>query len=303
MQSELRTFSRREFLKLTAAGLVAAASCRDHRSKRGDRIIYTPRQSKNSLLVSIGDSIARGGSGPDPVSPADLIAESVNNSREGRNWRVLNLAQVGVTTSEVIKHQLLDPKLAEIMGRGETLDADFIIHTGANDIGKSFAGDEKKVARLKERLVNFNIGEIQSAFGELGEAIDGFRKDFLRCLDLMNVLFGRKIRHLIVISPPDFSLAPKINSYASGRTHSFSLDSPLVQLMVKEGCNELKTAIDKTLQNFTAFPVAVIPTSKIGREHFSEDQHLNHAGKVILAKEVLNKMVFPQSIDFSQPNQ
>lgn len=294
MQSELRIFSRREFLKLTAAGLVAAASCRDHQSKRGDRIIYTPRQSKNSLLVNIGDSIARGGSGPDPVSPADLIAESVNNSREGRNWRVLNLAQVGVTTPEVIKHQLLDPKLAEIMGRGEILDADFIIHTGANDIGKSFAGDEKKVARLKERLVNFNIGEIQSAFGELGEAIDGFKKDFLRCLDLMNVLFGRKIRHLIVISPPDFSLAPKINSYASGRTHSFSLDNPLVQLMVREGCSELKTAIDKTLQNFTAFPVVVIPTNKIGREHFSEDQHLNSSGKIVLAKEVVNRMVFPQ---------
>lgn len=297
MQLELSKdrLNRRQFIALSVYGAATLAIPSHLRTGIRERIVYSHRQSNKNLLVNIGDSIARGGVDPNPVSPADLIAVSVNQKLGAENWRVLNLAQVGVTTPEVIKHQLLDPKLAEIMGRSEIVDADFIIHTGANDIGKKFAGDEERITRLREKLVNFDFNVVKSAFDELNAAVESFKEDFVRCLDAINILFGKKIRHLIVISPPDFSQAPRINSYTNGKVHSFTLDNPVVQWMVKEGCNELKSAIDNTVKDFPLFQSITVPTTRIGRLHFEDDQHLNKEGKLVIAKEATNRIIFPNS--------
>lgn len=292
MQLELSkdSFSRRQFITLSACGVSALAIPGHFRTIIKERIVYSQRQSDENLLVNVGDSIARGGSKNDPLSPADLITEEVIST--GRNWKVLNLAQVGVTTREVIKHQLLDPKLKKLIDDNKTVDVDFIVHTGANDIGKSFAGDEGKITRIKEQLANLDINAVRNALIELGEATANFREDFKDFLEAADILFGRKIRHLIVISPPDFSLAPRINSFTNGKTHSFQLDNPAIQFLVKEGCRELRRNIAESVRRSSPFPYLMVPTEGIDRSHFDGDQHLNREGNLIIARNFLSRVIF-----------
>lgn len=289
-ESERNQWSRREFLGLGLVGVTLLA-CPSHFSPGGKRrVIYSPEQSNKNLIVNIGDSIARGGVTPNPVSPADLVANEVNTHPE-RRWEVLNLAQVGVTTREVIKHQLLDPILIERLNKNGVTDVDLVIHTGANDIGKHFAGDEKKIRQLKKQLSTLDASILRTAFTELWDAVAKFGEDLNDLLELTHIIFGKKIRHLIVISPPDFSQAPKINSYIEGKVHSFPLDNPMVQFLVREGCRELREQTDETVRGFSIFNSLTIPTDEINRSHFIGDQHLNRQGNLIISRNFLSRVV------------
>lgn len=292
MRSELQQhyWDRRQFLGLGLAG-AAVLMCPSHLGPTGQkRLFYSPEQSRKNLLVNIGDSIARGGAGKSPTSPADLIALEIN-SQPDRSWEVLNLAQVGVTTKEVIKHQLLDPNLKAVMEDPVVVNADFIVHMGVNDIGKRFAGDEAKINRMKSQLADMDINAIRMALSELGEATAGFAEDFKDFLEAAEILFGKKIRHLIVISPPDFSLAPSINSYANGRVYSFSLDNPLIQILVREGCNRLRGKINDLVRGYSPFPSLTVSTENLNRSHFIGDQHLNEEGNLLIARNFLSRIV------------
>lgn len=297
MQSEIKnigqfekTFNRRHFLRLATVATLTL-SCHSHNlTTPREYVFYKKRQANSNLLVSVGDSIARGGTDAHPKSPADFIAEAVN-ATGNRRWEVLKLAEAGATTKEIIIKQLLAEDLQAKIKSKDVLDIDFIIHTGANDIGKSLAGDEEKITKLKEQLSNWDIPALKGTLEDLGEAVTSFKEDFKEFLKTLHALAGQKVRHLIILSPPDFSQAPRINISINRKIYSFSLDNPIAQFMVREGCNELRNGINETLRGFSGFPVFTVPTDEINRSHFVNDQHLTPEGNQLIARNFLSRVV------------
>ncbi len=100
------------------------------------------------LLVAIGDSTAIGIGATEPGrSYVGLLAEALAH-RDGRPWRVINLAQSGAKVADGLDRQL--PALAALADHGIEPDA-VVCCLGSNDV--VWSADTVRVRRRLQRLI------------------------------------------------------------------------------------------------------------------------------------------------------
>lgn len=257
-------------------------------------LVYKPEEKAITLLC-FGDSNMRGGAEPDAVSPAEFAARLAKRQGIG-DWTVKNYSRVGDTT-EKVKEQLA------ISLRGEDTKGPFDIwlNVGGNEL-KKIADDPQKAKDMQALADNplRNSLKLWPVGRQIIEAIDDYGQKLSEILDLMANYYKGRIRHMVLITTPNFSKASYINTgNIDGVNYKLPLSDPLIKGFAHNISFQLNRQMINMVDQFSSLnpdvPVIGIDISDFDETCFGDGEHFNDRGKQLIAERVIARIKPPSS--------
>ncbi len=249
--------------------------------------------SAHNVLIAFGDSNMVGAEGRDRAnSPVSLFKRRVKD-KWGTDWEDYNIAHSGDTTKLVIQNQLQSQQAKEAFSKGDFCDV--WINVGGNDFS-SVANTPDEFSEVKE------LGQdpwrhpdyLLKYTPRLLENLTVFRRDFHTLLSALYEMQGAKIKHIVIMSAPDFGKAPSITSQDVGdKKYHIPLDDDFASKIVHNLSIRMNNEMFGAASEFhgqTGTKIVGIDTFK--DSIFDRDQHLTVEAVAAIADDAFSRVEF-----------
>lgn len=248
----------------------------------------------HNVIIAFGDSNMVGAEGKDRAnSPVSLFKRKVKDKWGITNWEDYNIAHSGDTTKLVIQNQLQSPQAREAFSKGDSCDV--WINVGGNDFS-SVAATPDEFSEVK-KLGQDPWGHpdfLLKYTPRLLENLNVFRRDFHTLLTTLYEAQGPKIKHLVIMSAPDFGKAPSITSQDVGNEkYHIPLDDDFVSQIVHNLSIRMNNEMFGAASEFheqTGMKIVGIDTFK--DSIFDHDQHLTVEAVAAIADDAFSRVEF-----------
>ncbi len=252
---------------------------------------YSPHGG--NVIVAFGDSNMVGADGRDRgSSPVVLFKEKVENKWNVDGWEDYNLAQSGYTTQMVIERQVRSYEAKQLFDQGP---CDVWVNAGGNDMANvartlSEVEEIQKLSRDPWASPDILLKYASRMMDKLSE----FRRDFSDLLFALDDAYGSQIKHLVVMSVPDFSKAPAIISQEiDDRSYRIPLEDPYIRDLVGNISIRMNNEMFGATEDFQEKRGhRIIGIDTFPRSRFKNDQHFTREADEAIALDALNRVEF-----------
>lgn len=251
-------------------------------------------KSAHNVIIAFGDSNMVGAEGKDRAnSPISLFKRKVRDKWGVTDWEDYNIAHSGDTTKLVIQNQLSSQQAREAFAKGDFCDV--WVNVGGNDFS-SVANTPDEFSEVRE------LGQdpwkhpdyLLKYTPRLLENLDEFRHDFHTLLSTLYELQGPKIKHIVIMSAPDFGKAPSITSQDIGdKKYHIPLDDDFASKIVHNLSIRMNNEMFAAASEFhgqTGMKIVGIDTFK--DSIFDRDQHLTVEAVAAIADDAFSRVEF-----------
>lgn len=257
-------------------------------------LVYKPGEKAITLLC-FGDSNMRGGAEPDAISPADFAAKLAKSQGIGE-WTVRNYSRVGDTTEKVKEQLKASLRRQDLQGA-----FDIWLNVGGNDL-KKITDDPQKAKEMQDLAGNplRNSLKLWPVGRQIIEVIDDYGQSLSEILDLIADYYRGRIRHMVLITPPNFSKASYINTgNIEGVNYKLPLNDPVIKGFAHNISVQLNRQMVRMADQFSLLnpdiPIIGIDTSDFQEDSFGDGEHFNDKGKQLIAERVIERIKPPSS--------
>lgn len=274
---------------------------------------YTERRLRSNVIAGFGDSNLWGDHEWPPTStPTSVLSfiEKMVKQEYGASWKTLNFAIPGYTTDKVKTELVLgQSNIDEVLK--SRLGWDILLNTGGNDF-KSVMETPARAALVEElsrQPISINslkhAPQLKEIAEDLYRVIQRFGISFHDLLTTVAATYGSdnsrresrgKLQHIAVISAPDFSEPPKVDSSEiDGNVYHYQMQHPLVKTLTQYVSihlnDQMASAMNRFMQEQPHIPVVALNIFDLDSTHFGPDQHWNDPGKQAIAGKYLSRIV------------
>lgn len=256
-----------------------------------EKFKYTSPGEEN-VLVAFGDSNMIGAGGKDSEgSPVKLFVRGASERWGFSHWHDFNFAHSGATTKAVIENQLQSPEAREVFNNAEYCDV--WINAGGNDLS-AVVNTQEEILEV-EKLRDDPLSEADILLKYASRMMDNlreFRNNFANLLTALQQDYGPKIRHLVILSVPDFSKASSITSQEIGNeSYTLPLTNPFIRDLVRNISERMNNAIFAAAEDLQEKPhIRVIGLNTFPISQFGDDQHLTSEAMAAIAGEAVGRI-------------
>lgn len=248
----------------------------------------------HNVIIAFGDSNMVGAEGKDRAnSPISLFKRKVKEKWGITNWEDYNIAHSGDTTKLVIANQLQSTQAEAAFSKGDSCDV--WINVGGNDFSSVAATPDEFSEVKKLGQDPWNHPDFLFKYTpRLLDNLDVFRKDFHTLLTTLYEAQGPKIKHIVIMSAPDFGKAPSITSQDVGNEkYHIPLDDDFVSKIVHNLSIRMNNEMFGAAGDFqkqTGAKIVGIDTFK--DSIFDHDQHLTVEAVAAIADDAFSRVEF-----------
>ena len=257
---------------------------------------YGPGDSRN-VVVGFGDSNLLGSNSDKRNTPIALFTRKVTEKVPGLDWVSYNFARNGNTTKLVIEEQLLSDGVKQVFKEEDKCDV--WVNAGGNDMAQ-LAGTREEF-REAARLIEDPMKHPEILFkyaARMQDNLNQFRDNFSMLLRVLGENYGSQIRHLVIVSLPDLSLAPSITSQSFGdEIFRLPINERHINDLMRKVSLRLNNEMFRAVSEFherTGITTVGIDTFNInGRAKiFGEDQHYTIEADHAIADNAVSRASF-----------
>ena len=251
------------------------------------------RDARNTVLA-FGDSNMVGARGNDQSnSPVDLFKDKLKGNIG--EWKVLNFAKSGFTTQMVVDKQLHSREAREVFENTEFCDV--WVNAGGNDMGNVAFTREEVMEVQKLSIDPWANPEILFKYASrLKDNLRQFGNNFSGLLNALDNEAQGKIKHLAIMSVPDFSRAPSITTQEIGaESYSIPLHNPYLRDLVGNisiRMNNIMFGVTEKFQENKGVRIVGIDTYHWSMSKFGKDQHFTQEADYAIAEDAFRKVQF-----------